>query len=253
MSYATDHRFADFTIVCEGEEIEVHRLVICTHSKYFAHLCASYFSESNNQSINLKEDPFLAVKLMIDCFYTFDYDVQQQWHLRNRRKPTSLLQGYAWVFAVADKYKVPRSKDLAQRKFTTQIDILELPNLASSGRDASLKALALGLMAAMPDIRTFVPMNDGSLRRASVDLWKRDGGRLLTFVDKRKFEDLLAMKPEFASDMIANLTGVCLGEDRVAGLWNEARMGGEDWTHMETVTSAWKCIECIFRRRCRSN
>ena len=41
--YLNDQQFSDFTIVCEGQEFQVHRCFIAAHSPYFKQCCTGVF------------------------------------------------------------------------------------------------------------------------------------------------------------------------------------------------------------------
>lgn len=40
-------KFTDFTLICEGERIEVHRVMVCSHSKVLRAACTGSFKASH--------------------------------------------------------------------------------------------------------------------------------------------------------------------------------------------------------------
>jgi len=100
---------------------EVHYIIISSHSGHFNRLCHGPFLESNTRSVAVKEDPPITIGLMIDFFYTFQYDTRQVMEDPERSvpmpgevapapKPSYELELHAWMFTIADKYEVPDLK-----------------------------------------------------------------------------------------------------------------------------------------------
>lgn len=110
---------------------QVHRLVFASHSKYFetlfekgfkviqtprarlARLRLTLLQESEERSIELKEDDLSVIKLMIDYFCLFYYEDDYD-KLKGFSYPLELN---AAVYIVDDEYDVPDLKRLALKKF----------------------------------------------------------------------------------------------------------------------------------------
>lgn len=63
-AYLRDAQFSDFTIVCGAKEYKVHRVIISSHSKYFARCCSGDFQEAMTHRVELQEDDPAAIARM---------------------------------------------------------------------------------------------------------------------------------------------------------------------------------------------
>ncbi|KAK4546061.1 hypothetical protein LTR36_002198 [Oleoguttula mirabilis] len=197
LSYLQDPVFSDFAITCEdGVRFEVHRNIISNHSKYFAQLCRSDFKEGTARSVTLRDDPPLAIRLMVEYFYTFTYtdDTIKQ----NSDESISPLLAHAWVYIAADKYDVPELKAVALRKFARQAEADVKFNSVSAGED---------FVDVVPYIYDHLLPLDDALRRAAVDMWCYSDNAAIKASSEAQWRELLERCPIFGSDLIKHLGG----------------------------------------------
>ncbi|KAF9871565.1 BTB/POZ domain-containing protein [Colletotrichum karsti] len=63
-----DH--ADCTIVCSGEEIRAHKVLLINHSQYFVKLFASNWKENQENRVEFADVDPAEMKLLLDLFYS---------------------------------------------------------------------------------------------------------------------------------------------------------------------------------------
>lgn len=88
---------SDFTIVCGNRSWEVHRVILHLHSSVLGKACGGTFQEAHTATIDLSEDPEIAVEAMVEYMYNFDYDVC----FSLSKTPT--LSAHVEVAIIADK------------------------------------------------------------------------------------------------------------------------------------------------------
>ncbi|EME39697.1 hypothetical protein DOTSEDRAFT_28812 [Dothistroma septosporum NZE10] len=115
--YLHSERFSDFTIICRGARFSAHRVFLCPQSKWFDRCCSGDFLESNSREVELHGDLLTAVECMISFFYTGDYSDFSV--IGSDFKHFEEL--HAHVYATADKYEIPRLKDLALKKLRAKL------------------------------------------------------------------------------------------------------------------------------------
>ena len=202
-----DDASTDFTIICGTASFKVHRLVTSIHSDYFRCLCApdSPFQESAARKVTLQDDPTLAVRLLLDYFYTFDYPepMSSIAPAEADTNPRNSLEAYSQVFTVADKYAVPGLRDLALKKFKSATK--PVFGLTPAFR----RTLAKDLVVAIPHVYHNTPPKDRSLRDAVLAPW--EDGDLLKFVEKSVLLGLFEEVPEFAAELLAETAELEIG------------------------------------------
>ncbi|KAE9973043.1 hypothetical protein BLS_003780 [Venturia inaequalis] len=104
--------FSDFTITCDDSIFNVHKLILGSHSGYFATMFASGFKEAQENSVVLEEDKSYIVDAMIEALYDGDYIYENDDDLMESED-----MFHAKVYAIADKYDVPKLKILASEHF----------------------------------------------------------------------------------------------------------------------------------------
>lgn len=67
-------KYSDLKLVCGSETFNVHRVIVCMQSKFFAAACDGKFMEAQTGTINLIEDDPRTVERMLSYIYTGDYD-----------------------------------------------------------------------------------------------------------------------------------------------------------------------------------
>ncbi|KAL8878743.1 MAG: hypothetical protein Q9198_003517 [Flavoplaca austrocitrina] len=123
--------FTVFTIACGDREWKVHRVVICSHSKYFWKTCQSGFKEGETGAIVLKEENPAVIAKLVNYFYKFDYDDSDVKDAHsdkdNREQPPaqdckpSKLEFNALMYFAGDKYDIGGLKILAKAKFSAAL------------------------------------------------------------------------------------------------------------------------------------
>jgi hypothetical protein len=68
-----DGRYSDLEIACGDTSYHVHRVIVCSLSPFFAHVCSGSFQEAPLGVISLPNDDPTAVRLMMHYFYHLDY------------------------------------------------------------------------------------------------------------------------------------------------------------------------------------
>jgi len=104
--------YSDLTVHCEGNTWKVHKLVMCTHSKFFVKACGGEFMEAKSGEIKLAGDEPLVVEAMLQALYEGDYVgiEEKEEFLENP------LVFHVKVYAIGEKYDITPLKDLAQTK-----------------------------------------------------------------------------------------------------------------------------------------
>ncbi|KAI7289663.1 hypothetical protein KC343_g4719 [Hortaea werneckii] len=104
---SSDH--TDLTIICQGRQWKVHKVLLCAQSEWFETSCAGCWKEGQEGTITFKDDHPQVIEAMLRWFYEHDYGTSQdtKWPL------VFDIQ----VYAVADKYLLPNLKHLAATNF----------------------------------------------------------------------------------------------------------------------------------------
>lgn len=188
---------------------KIHSLVASIHSDYFRRLCDgdSGFKEGTERKAELKDDSPLAIKLMVDYFYAFDYIVPVSCLRANPGKgnPRNSFEAHSQMFTLADKYSIPSLRELAYRKFDAAISPLLFPT------ERTLRGLASNLVVAIPHIYNNTPPNDTRLREAVLTPWRTYGMGLLKCVKKEDMKRLFEEVPEFAVELLGAIAGIEIG------------------------------------------
>ncbi|OGM45159.1 BTB/POZ domain protein [Aspergillus bombycis] len=104
--------FSGLTICTADQEFKVHRLFVCGQSVYFSRLFKGNWTESVDNTIQLKSDDPRAVEAMVHFMYGFEYDSSGS----NLGRVSPMLFNIN-VYQVADKFGVPQLKQKAKNKF----------------------------------------------------------------------------------------------------------------------------------------
>ncbi|KAI7304984.1 hypothetical protein KC367_g2874 [Hortaea werneckii] len=101
-------KHADLTVVCQGRQWRVHKVLLCAQSEWFEKSCAEC-RRAQEGVITFPEDETDAIEAMLYWFYEFDYGISQD--------VESPLVLDVQVYAVAGKYLLPNLQRLAAAKF----------------------------------------------------------------------------------------------------------------------------------------
>lgn len=132
--------FSDFKFLCAGQEIEVHKAIVCTQSPVIDKAVTNeFFVEAHNGTINMDYFDLPTVRCMVEFMYTGKYyistdeigfDTSKAALLAESEeaglKPASekteyttnleILKSHVRVNAIAEYYDVPRLRDIANYK-----------------------------------------------------------------------------------------------------------------------------------------
>ncbi|USW57758.1 Putative replication protein A [Septoria linicola] len=117
--------FGDFTIVCEGREFKVNRLLASAHSPYFEKLCSGWNKEAKLGQVTLREDDFHAVECMVRYLNNADCDNVYSDVL-------DALYHDIEAYVLADKYQVLGWREDIFRSFEGHLrgrDLVELKGI----------------------------------------------------------------------------------------------------------------------------
>ncbi|KAF3922527.1 hypothetical protein ABW21_db0201587 [Orbilia brochopaga] len=136
-------KFSDFKITCKDKEWNVHKVVLCSQSDYFARACEAAFKERATGEINLSCEPQESVQQMLKFLYSGNYGIQTTIHpqgvgtltdptpadlatapreAETRRKllfSINMSRLHVAMYTMGDKYLIPTLKALALEKFRT--------------------------------------------------------------------------------------------------------------------------------------
>lgn len=120
--------FTDFAFVCEGQTINVHKIIVCIQSTVFRTACTGKFkvplvAEHTCMPVNKAQEAFSAiydlndhpldfVNKMIEYLYTGTYTIPDD----------ADLLTHATMFILADKYGIGGLQELASKKYLECLD-----------------------------------------------------------------------------------------------------------------------------------
>ncbi|KAK2768601.1 hypothetical protein FQN54_000457 [Arachnomyces sp. PD_36] len=213
-------RFSDFTIKVEDREIQVHKLVLYTQSRYFATLLKTENwkerrgesgamvnksrvridknpQETETNSIELHEDDPRAIEAMIrfmyDSTYNFGYtsDHKDKGYDHGCGDISSTIL-FIRTYAAGEKYQIPSLKERAAKSFTKSL----------YARSSSLHILN-DFSQIVEEVYTCAILREDRVLRDA----------LIRFVDEKRewlmgercFEDAVCGCGEFGMDLVLNL------------------------------------------------
>ncbi|KAL8879613.1 MAG: hypothetical protein Q9198_002811 [Flavoplaca austrocitrina] len=134
--------FTDFPITCDKSEWKVHRIVACSHSKYFRRM--ESFQEGQTKKIDMEGQTPAVIAKLVDYLYKCDYDdcvyhgdssqVEHQTESEehgdintshdeaaSRNSRPSKLALHARMYVTGDMYCIDQLKLLAKAKFSAAL------------------------------------------------------------------------------------------------------------------------------------
>lgn len=177
--------------------------MISCHSEYFKRLSEGGFKEASEGVATLHDDPPLAIKLMVEYFYSFDTPALG--HLLDHHlsdfsgEAVMAAEVWSWVFSTADKYNVPGLKAL----------MVELTaSYLRSAMGLSPSFFSSCLISATFHAYTHSPPHDQRMRKVILEAWMTEDRKMMRAASKKDFDRLLLEAPDFASELVSALSGI---------------------------------------------
>ncbi|RKL27515.1 hypothetical protein BFJ72_g13102 [Fusarium proliferatum] len=184
--------FADFTLTCDGRDIKVHKIIICSQSPVFRAACAGQFKEAFSGTYDLKSHQPDMIQLMVDYLYTGDYSIDMNeaddTDETKTASNTGALSTHAIIYALGDEYDIKGLRDLSARKYSWSLDeSLELDEFLNS----------------IPLVYTMTPDSSRGLRDPALEFARNKlrgaGGQSDT---REAFDELLIECPDFLKELL---------------------------------------------------
>ncbi|PSN72342.1 hypothetical protein BS50DRAFT_249250 [Corynespora cassiicola Philippines] len=149
----------DLIVRCRQDEYHVHRVIMCSHSQWFARVCPKLPLGTATSSIDLSAEDSDAVDAMFQYCYRLDYtdnflSLSSAGYLIH--SPTPHID----IYLLADRYSIPALKLLAAEKFRARAAVL---SQVESNKDRFFQAVQ-ATYASTPSIGT------DTLRQVAVKL-----------------------------------------------------------------------------------
>ncbi|CAG1960134.1 unnamed protein product [Fusarium graminearum] len=186
--------FTDFTFICEGGDIQVHRIIICSQSPVFRAACAGQFKEAQSGTYNLMSDHPDMVQLMVDYLYTGDYSVDiDGTSEEDAGYASTALSIHAVMYSLGDKYDIEGLRNVSTKKYCTELHgTLSTDDFFSS----------------IPFVYGLTPENSRDLRDPVLafarNLLGGEGPTTLGFV-REAMDELFIECPEFVKELLYSL------------------------------------------------
>ncbi|KAJ8610781.1 hypothetical protein MRB53_038332 [Persea americana] len=148
----------------------------------FRYLTFSY-QEAENRMIELKDDDSEAVRLMLQYFYSFDYETTDA----NIAHFGGELCLHAVMYSIADKYQAPDLKVTAAKKFSSCIPP------AMSRKEDAVEVTKL--------VYTSTPSGDRTLRDMILHLWFLLGSDIIARHGQSQTHEMLRTVPDFTTEL----------------------------------------------------
>ncbi|KAF5250089.1 hypothetical protein FANTH_4642 [Fusarium anthophilum] len=184
--------FTDFTFACNGRNIEVHKIIICSQSPVFRAACAGQFKEAFSGTYDLTSHQPDMVQLMVDYLYTGDYSIDMnetnETNETNTTSNSGALSTHAIMYAFGEEYDIKGLRDLSAQKYSWSLDErLELDEFLNS----------------IPFVYTLTADGSRGLRDPALEFARnklRDAGGQSDIRDA--FDELLIECPEFLRELL---------------------------------------------------
>ncbi|KAG4261389.1 hypothetical protein FPRO04_10605 [Fusarium proliferatum] len=187
--------FTDFTLTCDGRDIKVHKIIICSQSPVFRAACSGQFKEAFSGTYDLKSHQPDMIQLMVDYLYTGDYSIHMnepdnldETKESNTSSNSGALSTHAIMYALGDEYDIKGLRDLSARKYSWSLDEnLELDEFLNS----------------IPLVYTMTPDSSRGLRDPALEFARNKlrgaGGQSDT---REAFDELLIECPDFLKELL---------------------------------------------------
>ncbi|KAJ5638621.1 hypothetical protein N7528_001011 [Penicillium herquei] len=209
--------FSDLTLVCEGHEFKVHKVLICSQIEAIHAACTGNFQEAQTGVYEFEDESYIIVSKMVSFLYTQTYDDSQGPEGDDNAMPKfSDLQLHARVFAFADRYHIPRLMSFSVEKYQARLDFLrtqpnswrknELPpdtprRLASLRSEISPSTIEF--LESVPDVFNLTPAAVINLRYIYLTFAHDNFPYYSTIKSFREpYENMLLEAPQFAKGLL---------------------------------------------------
>ncbi|PNP79354.1 hypothetical protein FNYG_07430 [Fusarium nygamai] len=181
--------FTDFTFACNGRNIEVHKIIICSQSPVFRAACAGQFKEAFSGTYDLTSHQPDMIQLMVDYLYTGDYSIDMgETDDAATSTNSGALSTHAMMYSLGDEYDIKGLRDLSAQKYSWALDeSLDLDEFLNS----------------IPFVYTLTPDNSRGLRDSALEFARnklRNAGGLSDIRDS--FDELLIECPDFLTELL---------------------------------------------------
>ncbi|KAF1998968.1 hypothetical protein P154DRAFT_523594 [Amniculicola lignicola CBS 123094] len=211
-----DARFSDLIVRCRDDEYHVHRVILCSHSQWFAKVCATASpvrqpytdlsiqsthpsQTTESQCIDLSADDPDAVDAMLQYCYQLDY-ADKFLGLSSAGYTIYTLSPHIDIYLLADRYAIPGLKQLAIDKFESRAIVLSKVEV---NKDKFFQAIRV--------IYASTRAGDDGLRRVAVRLcadhsekYILQGGKTAARVFKL-MDDIPAFRMDFIKELAVRL------------------------------------------------
>ncbi|KAF2469470.1 uncharacterized protein BDR25DRAFT_289037 [Lindgomyces ingoldianus] len=194
-----DAQFSDLVVRCRDDEYHVHRVIMCSHSQWFAKVCAKTSPETITQTIDLGADDPDAVDAMLQYCYQLDY-ADKFLGLSSAGYTIYTLTPHIDIYLLAERYSIPGLKQLALEKFEVRAAVLSRVEV---NKDKFFQAIRIIYASTRP--------GEDDLRNSAVKLcadhseqYILQGGKTAARVFKL-MDDIPAFRIDFIKELASRL------------------------------------------------
>lgn len=110
-----NEKWSDFTVVCGGERIPIHRAVVCPQSKFFEKALSGGFVEALTGEVNLPEDDLQTFRKFLTYLYTGNYGDEEPF--------TSIMADWARADINSDK-RILRHREEGSASLEARVQVM---------------------------------------------------------------------------------------------------------------------------------
>ncbi|KAL7945078.1 hypothetical protein V8C42DRAFT_324502 [Trichoderma barbatum] len=176
----------DLDLVCNGQKISVHKLIIYSQSPVIKAACTGAFVEASG-TYEIKDSTFETVQRMVDYLYSGGY-------------ATTELSLHIKIFSLADKYLISGLLALAETEFREAV-------LAEQDTCALLQCI--------PEVYELQSESSNKLREIVAEATRERMGAPLSTDVQGSLNSVMDAVPEFAIDIVRSfMQGTTLGNNQ---------------------------------------
>ncbi|KAF2114176.1 hypothetical protein BDV96DRAFT_647654 [Lophiotrema nucula] len=223
--YFANGQYSDLQVKYDRDRklVSVHKIILCTQSKWFSKALGGQFQESKQNTIALHDDYPASVECMFEYMYTGSYEnIYSKAQQINSQLSQFDLDIHA--YAAGDKYDIPALRDQAIACYINRAQHLWMQNIAYEGPESPRRSHILfeyeRFLNSVTLLYAKTPTASDPMRRATIGLIKHYFGKLSGV---KFFSTMLAYHDEFRCDMEASLAddGIQLSVVTREGSWRE--------------------------------